>query len=180
MELTGKITGFAVDPYSGKAKITITVNEKAAAMRGVDELKGKPLEIKVGMFRKKRSNSANRYFWVLCGKLAAKTQQKKTDVYKQLIREIGDNFDILQIRNDAVKSFIDNWQAGRLGWTCEILGDSDKPGYTDICAYYGSSTYNSKQMSDLIHSVIVECKEQGIQTETPEEIARMLEDYENV
>lgn len=173
MELTGRITGFTFDQY-GRAQMTFTVNEKAAAMQGFDELKGRPLAIKVEIFRKKRSHAANRYFWVLCGKLAAATQQKKTDIYRHLIREIGDNFDIVSVRNEAVKDYIDNWERGRLGWVCDILGDSETPGYTDICTYYGSSTYNSKQMSDLIHSIIFDCKEQGIQTETPEEIAKML------
>ena len=41
-----------------------------------------------------------------------------------------------------------------------------------IC-YYGSSVYNSKEMSVFIDEVIDRAKELGIDTRTPEEIARM-------
>lgn len=145
-------------------------------MLAYDELHNKEkLSIEIKPYRKKRSVDANAYFWVLCGKLAAKTGQRKTDIYRELIREIGDNFEIIPIRNDAVETFIQNWQHGRLGWVCDILGPSQTEGYTNVCAYYGSSTYDSKQMSDLIDCIIYECKEQGIQTETPEQIAAMVE-----
>lgn len=40
-------------------------------------------------------------------------------------------------------------------------------------AYRGSSTYDTAEMSRLIEGIIEECKEQGIETATPEELARM-------
>lgn len=175
IQFTGKITDFSLDFVTGQAKMTFAVNERQEAMNGYDELRGiEKLAIEVKPYRQKRSLDANSYFWVLCGKLAAKMGQNKTDIYRHLIREIGDNFEMLPIRDDAVDAFIKRWGAGRLGWICDIVGPSKLAGYTVVCAYYGSSTYDSKQMSDLIHCTIEECKEQGIQTETPEEIANML------
>lgn len=179
MELTGKINGLSLDFVTGKAVLSLEINETEDVKEGYDELKQhEKLSINIKKCRKKRSNDANAYFWVLCGKLAAKTKQSKIDIYRELIRDIGDNFEIIPIRNIAVEKFIENWgkdSNGRkkLGWICDILGDSKFEGYTNVCAYYGSSTYDSKQMSDLIDSIISECKEQGIQTETPEEIAKM-------
>ena len=127
---------------------------------------------------KKRSNEANAYFWVLCGKLAAKTRQKKEDIYRELIRDIGDNYEILPIRNDAVEKFVSCWGRDadgrkKLGWVCDILGESKHEGYTKVCAYYGSSTYTTEQMSVLIDRVVFACEEQGIPTATPEQIANM-------
>ena len=175
MEVTGKINSLNIDFLTGKTLLTLEVNEKAEIKQGYDELhNAEKLSIKIKKYRKKRSLDANSYFWALVGKLAAKTQQNKTDIYRQLIREIGDNFEILPIRNDAVQTFISNWEHGRLGWVCDIVGASKIMGYTNVCVYYGSSTYDSKQMSDLINSVIVECKEQGIQTATPAEVDNML------
>ena len=179
IELTGKINALNIDFVKGKTLLTLEINEKEAVKQGYDELhEAEKLSIEIKKYRKKRSLDANSYFWVLCGKLAAKTQQNKTDIYRHLIREIGDNYEILPIRNDAVETFINNWQGGRLGWVCDIVGTSKIAGYTNVCAYYGSSTYSSKQMSDLINSVIAECEEQGIQTETPEEINKMLSLWE--
>ena len=48
----------------------------------------------------------------------------------------------------------------------------------DVNCYYGSSTYNTRQMSRLIDSLIEECKEQGIETMTPAELALLKEDWD--
>ena len=175
MEFTGRIIGIKVD---GKPEITLTINETEDAKAAYDEFNQENmLSIEIDKFRPKRSYSANAYFWLLCGKLAAKIGQKKTDVYKEFIREIGDNYKILRIEDDAVDDFIHSWQEGRTGWICDILGESDIQGYTDVCAYFGSSTYNSKQMSNLINLALQECEAQGIQTEPPEEIKKMKEQW---
>ena len=42
----------------------------------------------------------------------------------------------------------------------------------------GSSYYDTKQMAHLIDGLITECKEHGIETLSPDEIARMMEEYE--
>lgn len=42
----------------------------------------------------------------------------------------------------------------------------------------GSSTYDTKEMSELINGLVAECKEQGIETLPPEELARMMAEYE--
>lgn len=176
MQLIGSVKDLSLDFQTNTANLTLSITNKAAAMQAYDDLKDvEKLDIEIKKYREKRSLNANSYFWVLVGKLAAKTQQNKTDVYRHLIREIGDNFEILPIRNDAVETFINNWQDKRLGWVCDIVGASKISGYTNVCAYYGSSTYNSKQMSDLINSVIVECKEQGIETMPEYELNALIE-----
>jgi hypothetical protein len=175
MDFTGKIVDMNNSYLTGNPKVTLELNEREVAGLLYDELHNvEKLSIKIDKFREKRSNEANSYFWVLCGKLASKTKQKKIDIYRNLIRDIGDNFVIVPLKNEAVETFIKNWGVGKLGWVCDIVGDSKIEGYTNVCAYYGSSTYNSKQMHDLLESVIFECKQQGIQTETPQEIAKML------
>ena len=47
-------------------------------------------------------------------------------------------------------------------------------GCTNVILYYGSSTYNTEQMSRLINLVVEDCKAQGVETMTPDEINRML------
>ena len=46
-----------------------------------------------------------------------------------------------------------------------------------IRAYYGSSTYNSKQMSRLIDMAVQDCREQGIEVLPPERLAGMMEEW---
>lgn len=126
---------------------------------------------------RKRSNDANAYFWVLCGKLAAAARIPKEDIYRDLVRNIGDNFEIFPIRNDAVAKFREAWGDGKLGWVTDIVGPSKITGYTNVCAYYGSSTYNTRQMSALIDLVVQECRMQDIETLTPLELDRLKEEW---
>ena len=41
--------------------------------------------------------------------------------------------------------------------------------------YYGSSTYDSKQMARLIDNIVQDCKAVGVETATPQELARLKE-----
>ena len=50
--------------------------------------------------------------------------------------------------------------------------------YRTYTVLAGSSTYDTKEMSELINGLVSECKEQGIETLTPDELARMMKDYE--
>jgi len=52
---------------------------------------------------------------------------------------------------------------------------SKTEGFILMNAYYGSSTYNSKQMSRLVDSVVYECKNLGIETMPLAELESLLE-----
>ena len=45
---------------------------------------------------------------------------------------------------------------------------------TELAIYYGSSAYNTKQMSNLIELVVEDCEEQGIETKSADEIRSMI------
>ena len=77
------------------------------------------------------------------------------------------------MQNKAVESFCKAWQGNGLGWITEEL-PSKLDGCTNVMVYYGSSTYDSRQMSKLIDCAIVDCQEYGIEYLTPAEIAKML------
>ena len=47
-------------------------------------------------------------------------------------------------------------------------------GCTNVILYYGSSTYDTKQMGLLIDRVIDRCGDCGVETKTPAELALML------
>lgn len=153
--------------------LSICCTEHKAVRRFVAEKKDKLYIADLKLKRNKRSLDANAYFWVLCGKLAAVLKLPKDEVYRSYIKEIGDNFQIVPIRDDAKETWIRNWSCKGLGWVCEELGSSKLDGYTNVVCYFGSSTYNTNQMSCLIDMVVQDCKDQGIETATPDEIAKM-------
>lgn len=138
---------------------------------------GKSYVADVKEYKRRRSLDANSYFWVLCGKLANKIGLPKDEVYRSLIRDVGDNYEVLPIRNDAVDKWIANWKAKGVGWVCEILGASKLDGYTNVITYYGSSVYDSKQMSTLINLIVQECRQQGIETMTEAELALLMDGW---
>lgn len=140
-----------------------------------DEHKAYTCEIKEQ--RKKRSLDANAYFWVLADKLAAATGEKKEDVYRRAIREIGGVSDTVCVTDKAAQKLMDIWSGRGLGWFCESF-PSKIPGCTNVILYSGSSTFDTKQMARLIDNVIQDCDAVGIETMTPKERALLLDNWE--
>ena len=134
-------------------------------------------ELSIGKVKAKRSNDANRYFWELVGQLSAKINVSPEDIYRTYIKDIGGNYEVVPIREDAVDTWIQAWRSKGIGWQSEIIGDSKLRGYKNVICYYGSSTYDTRQMSRLIELCVADCKEQGIETMTPSEMALMIQNY---
>jgi hypothetical protein len=162
---------------NGQYYLALKISSPAAAGALIDDMQGKKYQAKIKPYRQKRSLDANAYFWLLCGKLAAKINTPRAIIYRQYIREIGDNYEIVPIREDVVDTWIKNWESRGLGWVCDIVGQSKIDGYINVICYYGSSTYDTAQMSRLIDMVVQDCEEQGIETMTPAELARLKEDW---
>ncbi len=136
---------------------------------------GKEYELVIDKKKEKRSNDANAYYWTLLGKLSEKIGVPPQDIYRTHIKDVGGNYEIVPIRDDARVTWINNWCRKGLGWVCESLGESKLRGYTNVICFYGSSTYDTRQMSRLIELCVQDCKEQGIETMTPNEISLLLE-----
>lgn len=137
----------------------------------------KEYELNISKVVKKRSNDANRYFWELVGKLSEKIQVSPEDIYRTYIRDIGGNYEVMPIKDEAVDTWKSIWRSRGIGWQCDVLGESKLRGYTNVICYYGSSTYNSKQFSRLIELCIEDCKSQGIETMTPTELESLMANY---
>lgn len=129
--------------------------------------------------KQRRSMTANAYAWVLIGKLASKLKLPSEDIYKEVVQNIGDNFDVMAMRTEAIPEFTKHWEARGLGWQVVRIGEHDLRGYEEIAAYYGSSIYDARQMSDLIEIVVQECREQEIETMPPHSIQNMVERWGN-
>lgn len=138
----------------------------------LDELKDKELKVQVSVWRQDRSLNANNYCWKLLDEIAQRTGSTKEEVYQEIISKVG-VFEILPIRNEAVDNFVEKWKSRGLGWVCNIMRDSKIPNYTNVIAYYGSSVYNTKEMSRLIDEVVQEAQALGVQVKTPQELAEL-------
>ena len=166
--------------YYGMEKPVLTFEVEANAQtlfQIYDELKAaEKLTIKVGKFSKKRSMDANAYCWVLISKIAEKTKIPKTEVYRQAIKEIGGNCDTVCVQNKAVQSLCDGWQRNGLGWQTDTF-PSKIEGCTNVILYYGSSEYDTEQMSRLIESIVQDCQALGIETKSQAELDSLLSSW---
>lgn len=127
-------------------------------------------------WRQKRSLDANAYCWVLLNKLADKLNMPVTDLYRHYIPDVPDNSQIVCVPTEAVEKLRKGWEHNGIGWCSDTL-ESKIPGCTNVVLYYGSSTFDGKQMSRLIELIVTDCKSLGIETMTPEELTRLGEEW---
>lgn len=150
------------------------------AKKFVGEMKARKYTVEIKEHRERRSLDANAYAWQLIGKLAAKLSTNGVvitpeQVYREAIRDVGDNYEVIPIRDDALDRWREIWRGKGLGWVCEVIGKSKIEGYTNTRCFYGSSVYDKAQMSRLISIIVEECKAAGVETMTPAELASLLE-----
>lgn len=174
MKLTGKLVGINKDYLMQKDKITLVVDEKLNP-KEMEEYLDKPLDIEIKPERKKRGSNANGYAWALLGELQEKLNVPKEDIYREYVRRCGP-FEVVPIKNEAVQRFIECWGSNGLGWVCDTT-QSKLEGYTNVITYYGSSSYNTKEMSLLLNTIVDDCIDNGIPTKRKEEIESLLKEW---
>ena len=126
-----------------------------------------------------RGLTANNYAWVLIDKLAEATGYKKTDVYRDQIRDLGGISDYVCVRDDSVESFCADWVRGHIGRQAEVLRDAEVPGCKVVVVNIGSSDFTSRQMSQFIDHLIQDCQQLGIETMPPDRLQSLLGAWDN-
>jgi hypothetical protein len=173
--MKGRIKDF-IPSVTGEQYITVIVHENFKER--YDELKDTDIDIDIKKWRKKRSLNANDYFWKLCGLLAKKLNITDLEVYHHHIKSVGVKR-TETMNTELYKTMSTAWGMLGKGWLTERVDfgkDKDEGLYN---FYYGSSVYNTKQMSRLIDSIVEDCKEQGIETLTPQELETMKAAWKN-
>ena len=169
MDLNGKIAGVSTS-LDGTIKLELAIsNNKDILIDNYYKLKDKDnLAITIKEHREKRSLDANAYCWVLLQKLAEVLETDKDSLYEEMICKYG-VFTHLIVKPSAVERIKEEWREVR------ELGEVTVNGKTGVQlqCYFGSSTYDTKEMSVLIDGIVRECQDLGIETLTPEEIADM-------
>ena len=168
MEFTGKLQNVSRDWKTGQWNITFTMNE-ASAINEVNNIQScEKLSIKAVKHRNKRSLDANAYCWVILQKIAEVLHQDKWNIYLEMLGKYG-VFTHIIVKPNVVDKVKEEWR------TVKELGEVSVNGMTGIQlqCYFGSSTYNTKEMSVLIDGIVYEAKELGIETLPPDELERM-------
>lgn len=172
--MKGRIVDLTVS-LDGKQRLTVELD--GDFRNEFDNLHEYPVSITVKRYRAKRSLDANGYAWVLVDKIAEKMRLPKNDVYRQAIKEIGGVSTVICAQNETVKQIKEMWQDKGIGWQVDQMPSKIK-GCTNLVLYFGSSTYDTKQMSALIDQLVQTAEALGIETKSPEEIQSLLEEYD--
>lgn len=159
--------------------LSILVQNRPAVQQFVATKKDKLYSAELKEYRERRSLDANAYAWLLIGKLAdaltleasGATAYNKDDVYRLMLKRYGQG-GVVKIPNSQVDNFRRAWKYNEKH---ESLPDEEKAQYFRF--WVGSSEYNTQEMAIFINGIVSECKEQGIETATPEELARMKEEW---
>lgn len=162
---------------TGQLIIDIPPEHRGTVMKWLRDKKDALYTVALKLFTKKRSNNANAYFWSLASKVAASMHCTKEEVYRQYIPDVQDNFVISTVPEGDVARYRQSWSREGLGWITEVIGPSAN-GKVDIMCYYGSSFYDTKQMSRLISLAQDECSALGIPIADPGYVESLLAQWE--
>lgn len=171
MECTGKLKSVSKNWISRKWEVTFEINEDITA--SIDKIRDKLLNLTAKIHREKRSLDANAYAWVLMQKIAESIHTDKWSVYLMMLERYSPVFTHIIVRPEAVERVKGEWR------TVKVLGPIQVNGSTGIQlqCYFGSSTFDSKEMASFIDGIVSECKEMGIETLPPDEIERMRREW---
>lgn len=115
---------------------------------------------------------------MLIGNIADALRMPPTEIYRQAIQNVGGNYEVIPVKAEAAEHFKQIWEAKGLGWPCVDMGKSKIEGYRNLRAYYGSSTYDTRQMSQLIDNLVQDCRALDIEVKSQEEIASLMEAWQ--
>lgn len=154
----------------GELRISLSVPR----MHGdeLQALKGELLDVSISKHRERRSRNANAYMWELIGQLKDKMRMSQDECYLMMLKRYGQGRLIAVQTSDweTVSRELDYYEVKGYGKVNGIP-------YTHVMMWVGSSKYNTYEMSILVDGIVNECHEQGIDTDTPEQIMKMDERY---
>ena len=171
MECTGKLKSVSKNWISRKWEVTFEINEDITA--SIDKIRDKMLNLTAKIHREKRILDANAYAWVLMQKIAEAIHTDKWSVYLMMLERYSPVFTHIIVRPEAVERVMGEWRTVKVLGPIQVNGSSG----IQLQCYFGSSTFDSKEMSSFIDGIVSECKEMGIETLPPDEIERMRREW---
>lgn len=163
---------------SGESVLTLTTRESCKKLW--DELGEQEITFTIKRRATPRSLNANNYAWSLIEQLAVAVKSDKNSVYEDMLRlygtgetytdEAGNECKVLFSLREGIPPSLVARHYAEVG-----AGYIDGKKFIHYRAIKGTSEYSSKEMAAFLDGVISECQEVGIQTDTPEQLARYKE-----
>ena len=163
--------------------LSLRTQDRAAAVQLSTQV-NRLYTVEAKPWRAKRSLDANGYYWCLLTKLAEAIRVSKPAAHNLMLRRYGqvETVDgkpiylVLPESDEAEEKALEA-ETYHIKPTSEVKAGKDGRMYRTYIMLRGSSSYDTREMSVLIDGLVDECKRVGIETMTPEELAR-LEGYD--
>lgn len=145
-----------------------------------DRLGEKEVSFSLKRYSKPRSLNANNYAWALMEKLAEASSTDKDSVYEEMLRSYGTGESYIDEEGNEAKvifSLREGIPPGLVARHYAEIGTGyiDGKKFIHYRAIKGTSEYTAHEMAVFLNGVISECVQLGIETATPEELARYKE-----
>ena len=123
--------------------------------------------------KERRSLDANGLLWACLSDIAKALHNDKWNIYLIMLKRYG-KYSYVLVDPKAVESMKAQWRE------IEEVGDVDVNGRkaVQLLCYYGSSTYNTKEFSDLLNGVISEMDEMGLKLPPDKQTQELLKQWE--
>lgn len=155
------------------------VNKKIDLGKVIYEFESNVDDLKIGEYyqiekeKKLRSLNSNSYLWLLCSEIANVIGSDKDSVYLEMLERYG-VFTHIVVKPNVVDKVAEQFKLVReLG---EVTINGTKGIHLQV--YYGSHTYDTKEMSNLLNGVVSEAQFLGIQTLEDIEINRLIREWQ--
>ena len=183
MEFRGKLKGISKNWMTGKWDILFETPEDMTAVIG--KISEKELMVSFKIYRRKRSLDANAYYWQLLSRLAEAVGISKNRAHNLMLIRYGqlEEYDgrlvyvVVPDTPDGAEKALEA-DTYHIKPTSEVQASADGTLFRTYKMLRGSSSYNTKEMSELINGLVSECKQMGIETMTPDQIRDMMRLYE--
>lgn len=165
--------------YGINRKQRITVEVDSDFRDQFDKLSGKDLDVVIKQHRERRSKNANAYFHVLVGKIAEETGRGESEIKRELVIEYGAH---ARDEDGIVVGFKlpASVDVSTIYPYTRCFDEREEAGHLFKCylVYKQTHLMDTKEMARLIDGAITEARDLGIETDTPEQLARFKEEWE--
>ena len=176
-----RIKEISMTAHPSGATLMVVVDARPADIaetvrKAAEDPEEKPYVLEIKKQKKARSLDANAYYWVLIEKLSQVLHISKDDLHLRMLRDYGsfkyddeEKLVVFSLRADIDVELVPVY--------AKLIGKGNVNGteFNHYAVLKGSHEMDSHEFSALLEGVIAECQEQGIQTITPLELARMEE-----
>lgn len=171
METLARLERISTNYDTGRTEFTFSTGA-GNAVAELEKLREHDIRLRATRYRAKRSLSANGMFWHCVGQIADATQEDKWDVYLSMLRMYG-KFTYICCKPNMVDAVKGQWRESMEWNSVDINGQEA----VQMLCFFGSSSYDTREMSKLIDGTISEMKALGLDLPMPQDVKSLLEEW---